>query len=87
MQERISAINDALKEMKPRLVAICTEHGEKAVLVVSEPELVKKAAEKLGANEADIRRALNIMVTLHVRKRYADKGGNVYIDAGIGEQG
>lgn len=87
MQERIAAINDALKGMQPRLVPVCTEHGEKTMLVVSEPELVKKAAEKIGANEAGIRRALNIMITFHIRKRYTDKGGNVYINAGIGEQG
>lgn len=87
MSKNVDAINSALKELDPRLVPVYTKHGEKAVMVITETALVYLAMAKANANEDVVRSTLNLMVGLGTIKRYADKKGTIYIDAGIGEQG
>ena len=87
MSKKVKAIENALKEIEPKLAPVYTKHGEKAIMVIHEAELLTLAMKKAGVSENAIRSTLDIMVGLGILKRYADKNGAVYIDAGIGEQG
>lgn len=85
--KHVRAIRKALRELKPALVKVKTNLGEKTAMAVRENRLISSAATSVNAPEDAVRHILNLMVGLGVLKRYTNEDGVRYIDAGIGEQG
>jgi hypothetical protein len=85
--KHVHAIKKALRELTPSLVRVKTTAGEKAVMVIREDALIHSAATSIKEPEDNLRHTLNIMIGLGVLKRYTNKNGLRYINAGIGEQG